>query len=122
MAELLTYETIKKDLAIHVGAMVPWRFTWKAGGFRVPFNGNEKLIFTWGKTGSLTLSAGSGITYETVDGLVNARLVARLTNAQTRLLPKGLLTSYEMQTGVAEQERALFMGRVLVEGGANPDA
>lgn len=126
MSDLLTYKTAVVNLALHVGAMEPWRFQFRAGGLTgtlVPFPSTTKLQLTWGTTPTtLVLTVGSGLTLEDAESVVEARLVARLTNAQSRTLPAGSLTRYELQTGAAEAERALFMGKVTVIGGLNPDA
>ena len=127
MSSLLTYETAQKDLALHAGAMEPWRFQFRAGGLDgtlVSFTAlAPKLQLTWGATPStLVLTVGSGLTLEDAEGVTGARIVARLTNAQSRTLPAGSLTKYEWQIGAAEAERALFMGAVKVSGGLNPDA
>ena len=126
MSNILTYQTAAADLALHVGAMEPWRFQFRAGGLTgtlVPFPVTSTLQLTWGRTPeTLVLTVGGGLTLEDVEGVTGGRLVARLTNAQSRTLPAGALTRYELQTGAAEAERALFMGKVTVIGGMNPDA
>jgi len=125
LSNLLTYETVEVDLALHVGAMEPWRFQVRAGGVAgtlTSFTRNEVLRLTWGTTPTvLDLTNGNGLTYENAEGVTDARIVARLTNAQSRTLPNGSLTKYELQTGDAEAERAILMGRVKVKGGLNPD-
>ena len=125
MSNLLTYETVEKDLSLHVGAMEPWRFQVReggAGGTLTSFTGDEVLRLTYGLSAStIDLTDGDGLEYEDAEGVTDARIIARLTNAQSRLLPNGSLTKYELQTGDGATERVIIMGRVKVKGGLNPD-
>ena len=78
--------------------------------------------------GTLDLTVGAGITLEpgiTVGSeitVLNAQIVIRLTELQSRLIPLGGLSTYEVQSGVAGSERLLLMGRLIGVAGNNPDA
>ena len=73
-------------------------------------------------TGTFDMTVGGGLTLSTDETVANARITAQLTIAQSRLIPKGNLSSYEVQEGAAGAERGVFYGRLIGFAGDNPDA
>lgn len=81
------------------------------------------LTFTFSNAaGVVTLGVGTGITLEDDEAVTNARAVVQLTVAQSRAIPDGPLTKYEVQRTSGGRESVIFMGLLIGEGGDNPDA
>lgn len=114
---------LTKDLYIHVGAPDPIKFRLRAGGSGgalVSFDDTLKFTFS-NAAGVVTLGVGTGITLEDDEAVTDARAVVQLTVAQSRAIPDGPLTKYEVQRTVSGRENVIFMGLLIGEGGDNPD-
>jgi len=117
-------QTLVKDFYIHIGAPDPIIFRLRAGGSDgdlVAFDSSLKFTFDTG-TGDVTLGVGTGITLATDEAIANARATIQLTVAQSRTIPDGPLTRYEIQRTTDGREEVLLMGNLIGEGGDNPDA
>lgn len=69
--------------------------------------------------GGITLAAG---TLEGVGGsLANAQIRWVMTKEQSRLIPVGNYSHYEVQTGAAAAEKILVTGPMIGQGGDNAD-
>ena len=90
-------------------------------GDLVAFDSSLKFTFDTG-TGDVTLGVGTGITLATDEAIANARATIQLTVAQSRTIPDGPLTRYEIQRTTDGREEVLLMGNLIGEGGDNPDA
>lgn len=121
MARLIN-DTPVVDYAVHIGAPKPIQFQVRqsSGGVLRAFDTTLKMRITY-PTGSLDLTVGSGITLSTAETVSNAVVTAQLTVAQSRLIPEGNLSSYEIQETVSGVERAVLMGRLTGRGGLNSD-
>lgn len=72
--------------------------------------------------GTFDLTVGTGLTLSDDEAVTNARVTAQLTIAQSRLVPIGNLTAFEIQEGGSGAERGVLYGRLIGYGGDNPDA
>lgn len=120
----IVQRTPSKDLYIQRGAPDPLYFRFRAGGVNgtlVSFDNSLKFTFVnCGNT--TTLGVGSGITLSTDETIANARATVQLTVAQSRTIPEGPMTYYEVQRTISGREEVIFSGNLIGEGGNNPDA
>ena len=118
-----TQETPKKNFYVHRGAPDPIIVRFRAGGpdgTLVAFDNSLKFQFITA-SGTVTLGVGSGITLSADETIANARATIQLTFAQSRQIPKGAVTKYEIQRTVGGGEEVFLMGNLIGEGGDNPD-
>ena len=116
--------TPSRDFYVHIGAPDPIIVRYRAGGTDgtlVSFDTSLKFTF-FNAAGTVTLGVGSGITLSDDDGVTNARATIQLTVAQSRTIPAGALTRYEIQRTVGSREEVILMGTLIGEGGGNHDA
>ena len=119
-----TQSTPKKDFYVHIGAPDPIIVQVRAGGtdgVLTSFDSTLKLTFV-NAAGTVTLGVGSGITLATEETVTDARATIQLTVAQSRAIPLGARTTYEIQRTVSGREEVIMMGKLIGEGGGNPDA
>ena len=90
-------------------------------GVLTSFDSTLKLTFV-NAAGTVTLGVGSGITLATEETVTDARATIQLTVAQSRAIPLGARTTYEIQRTVSGREEVIMMGKLIGEGGGNPDA
>ena len=114
----------RKDFYVHIGAPDPIIVRLRAGGTAgtlVSFDSSLKfqLIYTGG---TVTLGVGSGITLETDEDVAQARATIQLTVEQSRDIPVGSMTRYELQRVTSGREEVMLMGKLIGYGGDNPDA
>lgn len=118
------YATPKKDFYVHIGAPDPIVVRYRAGGTGgtlVSFDSTLKFTFT-NSAGTVTLGVGTGITLSDDEGVTNARATIQPTIAQSRVIPVGALTPYEIQRDVGGREEVFLMGTLIGVGGGNVDA
>ena len=118
-----TDPTPTKNLYVHIGAPAPIIVRYRAGGTGgtlVTFDSSLKFMFV-NDSGSTTLMVGSGITLSTDETIANARATIQLTVAQSRLIPVGAVTRYEIQRLNGANEEVFLSGLLIGEGGDNPD-
>lgn len=119
-----TEATPKSDFYIQIGAPDPIKFQYReggSGGVLQAFDSSLKFYYV-NSNGTVTLTTTSGITLSSAEGVANALATIQLTVAQSRLIPPGAMTSYEVQRTVSGREEVILMGRLIGEGGYNPDA
>jgi hypothetical protein len=117
-------ETPKKNFYVQIGAPDPIIFQYRSGGSDgdlVEFDSTLKFTFM-NENGTTTLGVGSGITLATAETIANARATVQLTVAQSRTIPEGAFTRYEIQRTTEGREEVILMGSLIGEGGDNPDA
>jgi hypothetical protein len=115
--------TPSKDFYIHVGAPDPIIVRYRAGGSEgtlVAFDSSLKFTFS-NLAGAVTLGVGTGITLSTDETVANARATIQMTVAQSRAIPEGPLTHYEIQRTTEGREEVFLMGSLIGQGGDNPD-
>lgn len=112
--------TACQDFYVHIGAPDPIIVRLRAGGTLVALDSSLKFTFVTA-AGSVTLGVGAGITLSTDEGVPNARATIQLSIAQSRAIPEGALTGYEIQRTVAGREEVFLMGTLIGEGGENVD-
>ncbi|MCA3574827.1 MAG: hypothetical protein IOC86_13010 [Aestuariivirga sp.] len=112
--------TPKKNFGVHRGAPAPIRIRLRGGGVLVSFDNSLKFTVTH-PTGSFTLGVGTGITLSAAEAVSNAEATIQLSVAQSRQLPLGALSTYEIQRTAGGQEQVFLMGKLIAEGGGNPD-
>jgi hypothetical protein len=116
-------QTPTKDFYIHIGAPDPIVLRYRAGGSEgdlVAFDSTLKFTF-YNIAGTVTLGVGTGITLSTDEATANARATIQMTLAQSRTIPEGPLTKYEVQRVEGGREEVILMGMLIGEGGDNPD-
>ena len=116
--------TPTKDLYVHIGAPDPIIVRFRAGGTGgtlVAFDSSLKFTFS-NAAGTVTLGVGSGITLSTDETVADARATVQLSVAQSRAIPEGPLTNYEIQRTVGTRQEVFLMGTLIGQGGDNPDA
>jgi hypothetical protein len=116
-------QTPTKDFYLHIGAPDPIIVRYRAGGTGgtlVSFDNTLKFTF-YNLAGTVTLGVGTGITLSTDETIANARATIQMTVAQSRTIPEGPLTKYEVQRTVSGREEVILMGMLIGEGGDNPD-
>jgi hypothetical protein len=116
--------TPRKDFYVHIGAPDPIIVRFRAGGedgTLVAFDSTLKFTFTT-PTSTVTLGVGTGITLSEDESVADARATIQMTVAQSRTIPEGALTKYEMQRTVGSREEVFLMGNLIGEGGGNVDA
>ena len=115
--------TPTKNLIVHIGAPAPIIVRYRAGGTGgtlVGFDSSLKFNFV-NDAGTTTLTVGAGITLSTDEAITNSRATIQLTVAQSRLIPVGALTRYEIQRLNGALEEVFLAGLLVGEGGDNPD-
>jgi hypothetical protein len=116
-------QTPSKDFYIHRGAPDPIIVRYRAGGTDgtlVSFDSTLKFTF-YNLAGTVTLGVGTGITLSTDEAVADSRATVQMTVAQSRTIPEGPLTKYEVQRTVGTREEVILMGMLIGEGGDNPD-
>lgn len=116
-------QTPRKDFYVHIGAPDPIIVRYRAGGTDgtlESFDSTLKFTFDTG-TGDVTLTVGDGITLSTDEAVSDSRATIQLTVAQSRLIPEGPLTRYEIQRITDGRQEVFLMGTLIGEGGDNPD-
>ena len=116
--------TPEKNFYVHIGAPDPIILRYRGGGTGgtlVAFDSSLKFVFR-NSAGSVTLGVGAGITLSTDETVANARATVQLTLVQSRAIPEGALTTYEVQRTVGGREDVFLMGFLIGVGGGNPDA
>jgi len=116
-------QTPRKDFYVHIGAPDPIIVRYRAGGSGgtlESFDSTLKFTFDTG-AGDVVLGVGTGITISTDETVSNARATIQLTVAQSRLIPEGPLSRYEIQRITDGREEVFLMGTLIGEGGDNPD-
>jgi hypothetical protein len=116
--------TPTKDFYIHVGAPDPIIVRYRAGGSEgtlVAFDSSLKFTFS-NLAGTVTLGVGTGITLSTDETVASARATIQMTVAQSRTIPEGPITHYEIQRTTEGREEVFLMGSLIGQGGDNPDA
>jgi hypothetical protein len=116
-------QTPAKDFYIHRGAPDPIILRFRAGGSGgdlVSFDSSLKFTF-YNLAGTVTLGVGTGITLSTDEATANARATIQMSLAQSRTIPEGPLTKYEVQRVEGGREEVILMGMLIGEGGNNPD-
>ncbi len=118
-------QTPTKDFYIRAGAPDPIIVQYRAGGSEgtlVAFDTSLKFMYNVNGT-QVTLGVGSGITLSTSETVADARATIQLSVAQSRALPEGPLTPYEIQWTTEGRESVFLAGVLIGEGGGNnPDA
>lgn len=112
-----------KDFYVHIGAPDPIIFRFRAGGSGgalVAFDSTLKFTFT-NSAGTTTLGVGTGITLSTDEAVANSRATVQLSVVQSRSIPEGALTRYEIQRTTGGREEVFLMGALIGEGGDNTD-
>lgn len=118
------YATPTQDFYVHIGAPDPIVFRYRAGGTGgtlVSLDSSLKFKYS-NAAGSVVLGVGSGITLSDDETVTDARATIQLTVAQSRAIPEGPLTRYEIQRDTMGREEVILMGALIGEGGDNPDA
>lgn len=118
-----TATTPNKNFYIHIGAPDPIVVRYRAGGTGgtlVAFDSTLKFTYV-NSTGTTTLGVGTGITLSTDETIANARATIQISVAQSRLIPEGALTTYEIQRTAGGLEEVFLMGALIGEGGGNTD-
>ena len=123
-----TEKTPTQNFYVQIGAPDPIAFQYRAGGTGgtlQSFDSSLKFRYT-NRNGTVDLTTSSGITLEDVveDSVTytDAQATVQLTVLQSRSIPAGNFTAYEVQRNVAGREEVIFMGRLIGQGGDNPDA
>lgn len=117
-------ETPKKNFYVHVGAPAPILVRVRAGGTGgtlTAFDSTLKFQYSI-PSGAVVLGVGSGITLSTDETIANALATIQLTVGQSRALPSNALIPYELQRITSGREEVVIMGKLIPEGGVNPDA
>lgn len=116
--------TPRKNFYVHVGAPDPIVVQFRAGGSEgtlVAFDSSLKFVVKT-PTSTFTLGVGSGITLSAAETVSDARATIQMTVAQSRTIPLGALSTYELQRTTGGREEVFLMGKLIAEGGDNPDA
>lgn len=116
--------TPRKNFYVHVGAPDPIVVQFRAGGSGgtlVAFDSSLKFVVKT-PTSTFTLGVGSGITLSAAETVSDARATIQMTAAQSRTIPLGALSTYEIQRTTGGREEVFLMGKLIAEGGDNPDA
>jgi len=118
------YETPTKNFYVHIGAPDPIILRYRAGGSGgTLLSLDSSLQFSFmGQNGLVNLGVGTGITLSDDEGVTNARATVQLTIAQSRAIPVGALTNYELQRIAGGREEVILMGTLIGFGGGNADA
>ena len=112
-----------KDFYVHIGAPDPIIIRYRsggAGGVLQAFDSTLKFTFV-NSGGTVTLGVGTGVTLSTDEGVANARATIQLSVVQSRSVPEGALTKYEIQRTNGGREEVIMMGALIGEGGDNTD-
>lgn len=123
-----TEKTPTQNFYVQIGAPDPIMFQYRVGGTDgtlVTFDSSLKFRYT-NRNGTVDLTTSSGITLDDVveDSVTyaDARATVQLTVLQSRSIPAGNFTAYEVQRTVSGREEVILMGRLIGQGGDNPDA
>lgn len=109
----------KKNFTINIGAPDPIVFRLRANTALVSLDSTLKFTYV-NDAGTVTLGVGTGITLSDDEGVTNARATIQLTVAQSRAIPEGALTSYELQRTTSREE-VMLSGMLVGQGGVNVD-
>lgn len=112
--------TPTQDFYVHIGAPEPIKFRRKEGGVYVSFDSSLKFQYV-NAAGTVVLGVGEGITLSAVGDVPDAEATVRLTVEQSRSIPKRARTRYEVQRVVGGDPQVFMMGKLIGEGGDNPD-
>lgn len=113
----------RKDFYVHIGAPDPIPVRIRAGGIGgtlTAFDSSLKFQFI-NAGGTVTLGVGTGITLSTDEGVADARATIQLSVLQSRAIPVGSVTRYELQRITDGREEVVLMGKLVGYGGDNPD-
>ncbi len=115
-------DTPNRPLAIHRGAPKPlaMRFRQGTGGVLRTISNTIKMTITYPE-GTIELTVGNGITLADEESITNARATIVPTVNQSRLIPVGNRSTYEVQEIINGIEQAILYGRVIGRGGENSD-
>lgn len=109
----------KCDISIWLGNNTP-RVTWKwPDGFDL--TDSKFKLFLWDRTGSLILEVDSDTNPELSINTANGEVYWEYTIDQSRLIPKGGLTRYELERRWDIYEKTVAYGTVTGKGGDNTD-
>ena len=99
---------------------VPLRFK-SADGSPFDLTGSELVFYCKAQQGSVNLrkTIGSGLA---MSDPASGRVTVTLTAAETRSLPAGRMTDYEIERRIDGTEKTLLAGLIEVEAGINDDA
>lgn len=114
----------RKDFYVHIGAPDPIIVRLRAGGESgtlVAMDSSLKFQMI-NAGGTVTLTVGDGITLSTDEAVSDAQAAVQLTVAQSRAIPVGSVTRYELQRVTSGREEVILMGKLIGYGGDNPDA
>lgn len=117
-------KTSTKNLYIHIGAPEQINFRLRAGGAGgtlVAFDSSFRFQYVTPSGPPVVLTVGSGVTLSTEEGVANANATIQLTVQQSRAIPPGALTTYEIQRTESGREIVDLMGTLIGVGGDNPD-
>jgi hypothetical protein len=119
-----TEGTPRKNFYVHVGAPDPIQVQLRAGGSGGTLTAFDSTLKFQVRTptSSFTLEVGTDITLSAAETVADARASIQMTITQSRTIPLGALTTYELQRTVAGREEVILMGKLIAEGGDNPDA
>lgn len=115
--------TPTQNFYVHIGAPEPIVVRYRAGGAGgtlVAFDSSLKFTYV-NDAGMTTLTVGNGITLSTDETIANARATIQLTIAQSRAIPPGAVTRYEIQRLNGSNESVFLEGLLIGEGGDNVD-
>lgn len=115
-----TEPTPSQDFYVHIGAPEPIKFRRKEGGLYVSLDSSLKFQYV-NSFGTVILGVGTGITLSAVGDVPDAEATIKLTVEQSRNIPKRSRTRYEVQRVVDGDPQVFMMGRLIGEGGDNPD-
>jgi hypothetical protein len=117
-------QTPVKNFYVHIGAPDPIIVRYRSGGTSGTLVSlDSTLKFTYDTAaGRVTLGVGTGITLSTDEAVSNSRATIQMTVAQSRVIPEGPLTTYEIQRTDNGREEVFLMGTLIGEGGVNTDA
>jgi hypothetical protein len=113
----------RKDFFVHSGAPDPIVFRRRVGGAAgalLSFDSTLRFQYVT-PSSAIVLSVGNGITLAADEAVANARAIVQMTVAQSRAIPAGTVTRYEVQRVTAGREEVILMGRLIGYGGDNPD-
>jgi hypothetical protein len=114
--------TPRLDVYVHRGAPKPMVIMNRVGPSAYgPFPSTLKVQCNPGGGAPFVLAVGSGITLSSYDGVADAMATIQLSVAQSRLVPLGNASTYEVQEGGYDADRALMAGALIGEYGNNPD-
>lgn len=116
-------DTPSQDFIIHIGAPKPiiFRVRQGEGGLLRAFD-SSLVMRVVHPAGTFDLTPGNGITLSSDEGVADALVTARLSIEQSRLIPPGGRTRFEIQETAGGGDTIVLMGALIGKGGGNPDA